>query len=172
MITGTEVRADVCETKVELLGYYIDPKDETLRSVLQQAREYRRERNRKIISKLNSVSDLNREYDCIRERADGILGRPHIADVLVDEGLVDSISEAFNRYLGAEGEAYVPMERVPAAEVISAIHEASGVASLAHHGRIRTDDIEGIVEELVAENIDAIEVPYPSTRLQPRGTLL
>jgi predicted metal-dependent phosphoesterase TrpH len=53
------------------------------------------------------------------------------------------------------------MERVPAPDVIDAIQSASGVVSLAHPGRIRTDNFEGIVEKLIKDGLDGIEVQYP-----------
>ncbi len=161
LVTGVEVRAGVKDTKVELLGYYVDPTDERLNAVLEQVREYRRDRNRRLVECLRDLAGLKRSYEDVRATADGILGRPHIAGVLVDEGVVDSVGEAFDEYLGADGTAFVPMERVSAAEIIEAIRGAGGVVSLAHPGRIRTADIESIVSTLVEAGLDAIEVPYP-----------
>ena len=161
LIAGVEVRADVQDTKVELLGYFVDPDDERLADVLAEVREYRRDRNRQIIQRLQETTSLDRPYEDVRAEADGILGRPHIANVLIEEGIVDSIGDAFDEHLAIEGTAFVPMERVPAAEVIEAIQGAGGVVSLAHPGRIRAESIEGIVDELVEAGLDGIEVQYP-----------
>ena len=161
LIAGVEVRADVQDTKVELLGYFVDPDDERLADVLAEVREYRRDRNRQIIEQLHETTSLDRSYDDIRGEADGILGRPHIANVLIEEGIVDSIGAAFDEHLANDGTAFVPMERVPAPEVIEAIQGAGGVVSLAHPGRIRAESIDGIVDELVDAGLDAIEVQYP-----------
>lgn len=161
LIAGVEVRADVQNTKVELLGYFVNPDDEQLGELLAKIREHRRDRNRKIIERLHETTSLHRSYDDIRAEADGILGRPHIANILMEEGIVDSIGEAFDEHLSADGDAFVPMERVPAPEVIDAIQGAGGVVSLAHPGRIRAESIDGIVDELVEAGIDAIEVQYP-----------
>ncbi len=161
LVTGVEVRADVQETKVELLGYYVDPADHGLEDVLEEVRSYRRQRNRRLVDRLQDVADFDRSYEEIRATADGILGRPHIAGILVEDGIVGSVGEAFAEYLGADGAAFVSMERVPAATVVEAIQAAGGVVSLAHPGRVRADDIEPIVEELAAAGLDAIEVPYP-----------
>lgn len=160
-ITGVEVRADVQDTKVELLGYYLDPEDERLADVLAEVREYRRDRNRRMIERLHETTALARSYDDIRGETDGILGRPHIANVLIEEGIVDSIGAAFDEHLANDGTAFVPMERVPASEVVDAIQDAGGVVSLAHPGRIRADTIDGILEALVEAGLDAIEVQYP-----------
>jgi predicted metal-dependent phosphoesterase TrpH len=169
LIAGVEVRADVLDTKVELLGYFIDPDDEGLTNILEEVRQYRRERNRKIIERLHETSLLDRSYTDIRAEADGILGRPHIANVLIDQGIVDSIGAAFDEFLANDGKAFVPMERVPAPDVIDAIQNASGVVSLAHPGRIRTDNVEGIVEKLVENGLDGIEVQYPYDEAPSEG---
>lgn len=161
LVTGVEVRADVDNTKVELLGYYLDPTDERLERILEMVRSYRRERNQQIITRLNETTSLDIQYREIQPMADGILGRPHIADLLVNEGIVDSIGAAFEQYLGSSGTAFVPMKRVPAKDVIEAIQNAGGVVSLAHPGRVRTDDIESIIQTLAAQGLDALEVPYP-----------
>ncbi len=161
VITGVEVRAGVWNTKAELLGYYIEPTDDRLRSVLKEVREYRQNRNRRIIDRLNEVADLDVTYEEMKADTDGILGRPHIANVLVEQDLAGSIGAAFDRYLGAEGEAFVPMERIPAREAIEAIKGAGGVVSLAHPGRIRAANIEGILDDLISDGLDAIEVRYP-----------
>ena len=166
LIAGVEVRADVQDTKVELLGYFIDPDDGRLADVLAEVREYRRDRNRKII---HETTSLDRSYDDIRSEADGILGRPHIANVLIEEGIVDSIGAAFDEHLANDGTAFVPMERVPAPEVIEAIQGAGGVVSLAHPGRIRAESIDGIVDELVEAGLDAIEVQYPYDAAPTQG---
>jgi predicted metal-dependent phosphoesterase TrpH len=161
LIAGVEIRADVQDTKVELLGYFVDPNDEQLTDILAKVREYRRDRNRKIIQRLRKTTSLDQPYEDIRGKATGILGRPHIANVLVEEGIVDSIGAAFDKYLATDGTAFVPMERVPAPEVIDAIQGAGGVVSLAHPGRIRAESIDDIVDELVEAELDAIEVQYP-----------
>jgi predicted metal-dependent phosphoesterase TrpH len=101
--------------------------------------------------------------------ADGILGRPHIADILIQEDIVDSVGEAFEEYLANGGKAFVPMERVPASKVIAAIKGAGGIVSLAHPGRIRADTIEELVADLVADGLDAIEVQYPYSEAPSEG---
>lgn len=169
LITGVEVRADVGNTKVELLGYYINPTNTDLIHLLEKVRSYRRDRNREIITQLREATNLNRSYDDIRTEVNGILGRPHIADILIEEGIVDSISTAFETYLGSNGDTFVPMKRVPSGDVIASIQDAGGVVSLAHPGRVRTDSFEMILEELVNAGLDAIEVPYPYDEAPSEG---
>jgi len=161
VITGVEVRAGIRDTKIEILGYLVDPSDEELNSVLERARDYREKRNKKLVSKVNEETGLSLSYEDLVEDVDGGLGRPHIAQILVSEGFVGGISEAFDEYLAEEGSCYVPMQRVPYEEVIGAVQAAGGVSSLAHPGRIRSDEIPLIIGDLSDAGIDGIEVRYP-----------
>lgn len=161
VIAGVEVRGDVSGTKVEVLGYYVDPNDGGLRTVLARARKYRRERNREMVSNLAETTGLDLDYEELSGAVEGMLGRPHLAGTLVDAGVVDSIGAAFDEYLGPGSSAYVPMDRVPVDEVIDAIRGAGGVASLAHPGRIRSTDVPAIVADLVDAGLDGVEVKYP-----------
>jgi predicted metal-dependent phosphoesterase TrpH len=161
VVTGVEIRADLYETKVELLGYFVDPDEPALSSVLERAREYRRERNRELVRQLNAATDLELDYESLTDEVRGGLGRPHLAGILVDAGYVDSIGAAFEAYLAEPGSCFVPMERIPCGEVIEAIQAAGGVASLAHPGRIRSSRVEGMVETAAQQGLDAIETWYP-----------
>jgi hypothetical protein len=161
LVAGVEVRADVRDTKIELLGYYVDPTDEGLAGTLETVRGFRRARNRRLVDRLHEVTALDRSYEEIRAEAPGVLGRPHVASVLVEAGVVDSVEAAFAEYLGTDEAAYVAMERAPAPAVVDAIHGAGGVVSLAHPGRIGSPDVEGIVADLVDAGLDAVEVQYP-----------
>jgi hypothetical protein len=161
LVTGVEVRADLFDTKIEVLGYFVDPDDPELSSLLATARDHRHERNREMMARVRDATDLDVTLDSLEREADGALGRPHVAEALVERGVVDSIGAAFDRYLGADGSCFVPMERVPFDEVIAAIHAADGLASLAHPGRIRTERIDEMVDRLVDAGLDGIEVWYP-----------
>lgn len=102
LVTGVEVRADLFDTKIEILGYFLDPSDASLRAMLRQAREYRRDRNRELVETLAVETSLDLSYESLSDSVDGILGRPHLAEVLIEAGVVDSVAEAFQTYL-AEG---------------------------------------------------------------------
>lgn len=167
VITGVEVRADVAGTKIEILGYFVSPDSDQLRDVLARARRFRHERNAEMVDQLNTVTELDLDYDEIRATAGDSVGRPHFAAALVEAGLVASINEAFEQYLAPDCPAYVPMERQEYTTVIDAVHTAGGVASLAHPGRIHSDRVPEIVEELAGNGLDAIEVVYPYDRTGP-----
>lgn len=163
IITGVEVRADLLDTKIEILGYFVNPNSHPLQSMLDQVRTFRQRRNAELVSELSDSTGLNLSHDELTESVEGNLGRPHLAEILVENGIVDSVQEAFDQYLGEGGEAFVPMQRLPAEEVIETIHNAGGVTSLAHPGRIRAsaETVERMVAQLTDEGIDGIEVRYP-----------
>jgi len=161
VITGVEVRADLDGEKVELLGYFVDPDADRLQNVLAQAREYRAERNRELATRLSEATGVAVDHDDLSASVAGMLGRPHFARHLAAEGVVDSIGGAFTEYLGDDAAAYVPMERVPHERVIEALHDAGGVVSLAHPGRMDGLDVPATVATLADAGLDAVEVRYP-----------
>jgi predicted metal-dependent phosphoesterase TrpH len=161
VITGVEIKADFSGTKIEILGYLLNPEDDSLGSLLKEVRRYRRERNQKLVENFIEVTGIDTSYDEMAERARGQLGRPHFARLLIQEDLVESISEAFDEYLGENGDIYVPTERVDYTRVIDSIHEAGGVASLAHPGRIDSSRVPEMVKEMSEYGLDGIEVWYP-----------
>lgn len=163
LITGVEVKAEARGKKVEILGYYVDPDADELEEVLRRVRRYREQRNRKMTDRFVGVTGIETTYEDMRERADGGLGRPHFARLLVEEGFVDTVSEAFDDYLGVDGDIYVPTEKVGYASVVRAVHEAGGVASLAHPGRIDMDAdmVRNLVGEMTQKGLDCVEVWYP-----------
>lgn len=161
LVTGVEVRADLFGSKIELLGYFVDPAAETLDDILSTARRYRRRRNRALAERLTDETGLTVDHEDLGDTAGGMLGRPHFANHLVEHGVVDSVGAAFEEYLGPGGDAYVPMERLAHERVIDAIHDADGLVSLAHPGRIRSEQIPEMVATLADAGLDAIEVWYP-----------
>lgn len=163
VITGVEVRADLLDTKTEILGYFVDPEDTALQSMLNRVQEFRRQRNEALVGNLDDTTDLSLTYETVSSSVGRMFGRPHLAELLVEEGVVNSIGEAFGEYLAEGGAAFVPMQRLPAEEVISTLHEAGGATVLAHPGRIRTDEstVEKMVESLSRFGLDGIETWYP-----------
>lgn len=163
VIAGVEVRADLFDTKVELLGYFVDPTDETLGRTLERAREFRVARNRELVENVAEETGLDVTYESLAAEVEGGLGRPHLAERLVENGVVDTIGAAFDEYLGDEGSCFVPMERHPYRRVLDAIHAAGGVASLAHPGRIRAAEttVAEMVDTLADAGLDGLEVAYP-----------
>jgi len=163
LITGVEVKTEIRDTKVEILGYHVDPDAGRLNEVLRRVRRYREKRNREMTKGFVEATGIETSYKKMCERADGGLGRLHFARLLMEKGFVDTASEAFDEYLSEDGDVYVPSEKVGYESVVRAVQEAGGVASLAHPGRINADEreVRAMVDDIVESGLDGIEVWYP-----------
>lgn len=121
---------------LHILGYFIDKDDVGLSRIQVRLREARARRNPEMVARLQALG-MKIEYEEVIEAAGGgdtetIIGRPHIAQVMLRKGYVKSIHEAFARYIGQGAAAYVRKDRLSADEAIEAIHAAGGLAVLAH----------------------------------------
>lgn len=157
-VPGIEINTDVEEGEVHILGYYIDAQYQELRRRLEEIKGFRRERAIKIIKQLAGLG-LIISYKQVQRLAGGdLIGRPHIAMALKENGYVDTVKDAFNKYIGQGKPAYIPRYKFPPAEAIELIHRAGGIAVLAHPGLIKNQQM---VEEIIDMGLDGVEVFYP-----------
>ncbi len=132
VIPGIELSSRFDGRETHILGYFFDWQDTTLQTRLTHQQTSRHERNPRVVEKLNQLG-LELSYEDVKAKAGGgSVGRPHIANVLVDKGYVNSTKEAFDRYLAEGGPAYVVRELPDSSEAIAWIREAGGVPVLAH----------------------------------------
>ncbi len=132
VIPGIELSSRFDGRETHILGYFFDWQDTTLQTRLTHQQASRHERNPRVVEKLNQLG-LELSYEDVKAKAGGgSVGRPHIANVLVDKGYVNSTKEAFDRYLAEGGPAYVVRELPDSSEAIAWIREAGGVPVLAH----------------------------------------
>jgi len=163
VIAGVELSAEFDDGSCHLLGYFIDPANAGLESLLAEARDGRAVRNVKILQRLSDLGfDLTMDEVTSRV-ADGTLGRPHFAMALVEKGYVASWNEAFDKYLGRGKAAYVPRRRVGPEEGIQAIRAAGGLASLAHPRQLNRSvaETDAWIEQLAAVGLEAVESSSP-----------
>jgi hypothetical protein len=147
------------EYEIHLLGYFVDPTDPDFLRNLQDLKDVRTDRIKKMVSKLRELGlDFSPE-DVFQHVDDGSAGRVHVAQELVRQGVVSDIKDAFNRYLAEDKPAYVAKKRLTPSEAIRLIHEAGGVAVLAHPGAGET--LRDTLDELEEAGLDGIEVHYP-----------
>lgn len=163
VLSGVEISCAFADRAVHLLGYGFDAKDEGLCAMLGRLREGRTVRNRQILERLDELG-CPLSAARLAEIAGGeSVGRPHVAQALIEAGCVETFREAFDRFLAKGSPAYVERWRPDMAEAVAVLHHAGGCAVLAHPYAI-TDDANGemrpIVQELVALGLDGLEALY------------
>ena len=132
VIPGVELSSRLNGQELHVLGYCFDRQDPAFQDHLARQRLSRRDRNPQAIERLNALGlDLSEDEVKAKAGSDSI-GRPHIAQVLVDKGYVRDTREAFDRYLGEGATAYVPRTLADTCDVIAWIRNAGGVPVLAH----------------------------------------
>lgn len=147
-----------------ILGYGIQLEDQALNQALNKLREARKNRNPKIVERLNelgfqiSLEEINQTVGQVQ------LGRPHIAYAMMKKGFVKSIDEAFDKFLGTAKPAYVDKERIACEDAVKMIRRAGGIAVLAHPGLLNVEDeskLAALIQNLIEIGMDGIEVYYP-----------
>jgi len=155
VVPAVEINTDYNDEEVHLLGYYIDFESSTLNEHLERLRNARLERAEKMVKRLNELG-LKISLDRVLEIAGaGSVGRPHVAKAMVEAGYSSSMNSAFGKYLVSGASAYIPRYKLTPFEAIEIIHEAGGVAVLAHPGDSRHDEM---IPQLVDAGMQGIEV--------------
>ena len=163
VVPGLEVAARHERWSLHLLGYYPEPDDPGLRALLADLRAGRDERNPQILERLAALGCPVPCAEVAAEAGHGVIGRPHIAAVMVRRGYVSSAEDAFVRYLGKGAAAYVERRKPEAAEVIPTLLAARAVPVLAHPGTLGTrssDEFEAVIRALVELGLRGIEAYY------------
>jgi hypothetical protein len=152
---------------MHILGLFIrhdDPALDTIQETLHQARA---DRNPQIIANLNKLGVRITYDDVIAEAKGQVIGRPHIASVLLRKGYVKSMQDAFTRYIGEGAAAYARKDRLAAADAVAVIHQAGGLALLAHPVQLRCEDddaLHHVVRRLKDVGLDGIETRHSDHR--------
>ncbi|HLW46250.1 MAG TPA: PHP domain-containing protein [bacterium] len=161
VIPGVEINTDVDEYEIHVLGYYIDLGHRDFQNFLARMRAGRVGRARAMVEKLAALR-VPVEWARVQAIAAGAsVGRPHVARALVEARRVATVQEAFERFLGRDGPAYVPRLKVAPEEAVEAIRAAEGVPVLAHPGWTSSGPAIERVPRLVAHGLAGIEVYYP-----------
>lgn len=170
VLPGIEMSTySVCE--VHILGYNIDCENDQLNTRLAQIEAQREERIKAILCNLKKYN-IELDEQKIFERT-GTVGRMHIAKQLLAKGYCQTITEAFDRYLGERGIAYVPSKRITPPEGVKLIKAAGGLAAIAHP---LVFSQKGILPDLIAGlkdrcGLDGLEVYYPTHSLEDTAKL-
>ena len=158
LVPGVEMSVHQGAIEVHLLGLHIRDVS-ALQGRLEIYRDHRTARAREIVTRLNAIEVAVTVDAVLEAAAGGAVGRPHVAKALIAGGFVKDSREAFDRYLAAGKPAFVEKERLDIAEGIAIIHEAGGIAVIAHPG---PEGRRERIEPLVALGLDGLEVRHPS----------
>lgn len=159
LIPGMELSVRFPNGTFHLLGYFSSTEPHPLLDRIDEIGRQRDWRNRQIVDRLNELG-VPLEWSAVSGRTDGQLGRPHIADAIVEAGYARDRGDAFARYIGSGGPAYVQAGLLEPLDAV-ALYAASGAAiALAHPSKLRLapSELDSLLGELTAAGLDAIEV--------------
>jgi predicted metal-dependent phosphoesterase TrpH len=157
-VSGIEITAVENGRDVHMLGYFLNPADPGLLLFLEGQRNVRVTRVKAIAERLAELGmpiDLGAALAAADRQTGRAIGRPQVARAMIDAGHVATTRDAFDLWLARDRPAFVPRSGPPPEAVITTIHDAGGLASLAHPGRTRIDDR---IPALRDAGLDAIEV--------------
>ena len=157
IIPGVELSADIPGNEVHVLGYFLRYSDPAFQKTLKGFRDGRVDRAREMVDKLAALG-LPVEWERVVELAQGSVGRPHIAQAMVEKGYIAYPQDAFVHYLGRNGLAYAERDKLSPAGAVSLIIEAGGLPVLAHPREV--DNVQSVLPEMKEAGLVGIEVYY------------
>jgi predicted metal-dependent phosphoesterase TrpH len=153
-IAGTELTAEQGGNELHILGYFIDTQNARLLTQITRFQTVRQNRIREMVARLNRLKvPLSAEAVFALANCQAP-GRPHVARALVAAGLCANLDEAFERFLKKNRPAWVPKFKMSGEEALDLIHQAGGLAVMAHPGLNRTDEV---IPGMVEAGMDGIE---------------
>ncbi len=158
VIPGVEISSEFNGKEVHVLGYFIDPANKEFERYLNFFREERIKRAERIVKRLDQLGLHLTFEDIISVSKNSAIGRPHIAQAMLNKGLVSSYYEAFNKYIGNGCPAYEKKVHLSPESAYKIITDAGGLSFIAHPGFMP----EEILKELIEAGVDGIEVFHPS----------
>ncbi|HUN66098.1 MAG TPA: PHP domain-containing protein [Bacteroidota bacterium] len=159
VVPGVELSACTETAEFHILGYFVDVTNVEFLNALGDLRERRMRRVERIVGKLNRLNIPLTMDEVMGSSSGDSLGRPHIANAMVNQGHADSYYQAFNKFLGDGRPAFEKKDCFSPRETIRMIAAAGGLSFLAHPGVALNDDC---VKHLIDEGLDGIEVVHPS----------
>lgn len=161
LIPGVEFSSSFYGKSIHILGYNYSPESSAVQKLCEMHETRRKERNLEIVNKLRE-NDIIIDLEEVMEAGEHTIGRPHIAQAMVQKGYVKDINEAFKRWIGDGRPCYAKGSPVSTEETVSVIHEAGGAAVIAHPHLIKE---RATVKQLLTLPFDGIECYY--ARLLP-----
>lgn len=159
VLPGVELAAEEEDGgEVHILGYLFDPHHPLLQETLARLEKARLARVERMVEKIRALGIPLALERVLALAGGGTVGRPHVARALVEIGAVESVAEAFARYLERHGPAYVPRLKMAPEEAVLLIRRAGGIAVLAHPGLSCGEEL---IPRLVSAGLQGLEVYHP-----------
>lgn len=173
IVPGIEISTDYQGREVHILGYFLDPDASALKDYCAWVQQSRRDRNEKIIEKLRRKGYGLTLPDIEAAHPNSVIGRPHIAQKLVELGVVSSVKEAFRRYLDKGRSCYVPRAYIPFTEGIQLIRNCGGAGVLAHPLQYGFDRaaLDTFVKTAADAGVTGMEIYYTGYTQSDMGKL-
>jgi predicted metal-dependent phosphoesterase TrpH len=160
-VPGVELAVEYPSGRFHMLGYLLDLASPELNGRLDLLKHNRMTRNERMIDKMQSLGiDITLEE--VAAVAGGQIGRPHMAFILVNKGVVPTVADAFEHFLADGAKAHVPKDKITLQEGIDLIHSAGGLAVMAHPSTLKLSD-EALMTELPrlqSMGLDGLECYY------------
>ncbi|MBI4310993.1 MAG: PHP domain-containing protein [Chloroflexi bacterium] len=158
IIPGVELSTDIPGNEVHMLGYYMDYKGARFQATLSRFREGRVGRAQEMVRKLAELGMPVEWERVVQIAGEGTIGRPHIAQALVEKGYFQYPQQAFERHLGRNGLAYAEREKMTPQEAVRLVREAGGVAAIAHPASLF--GLVNVLAQLKQAGMQGMEVHY------------
>ncbi len=163
IVPGIEFSAEFEGASLHVLSYWVDPQNGALREELKRLTDTRFRRGEMMIEKLQELG-YEISFERVREIAgDDLIARPHVAQAMVEAGIVSEEKEAFDRFISDGGIAYVPKHALDPLEALALIKQAGGVCVLAHPGMWKGNGSvpEELIGSMAAGGMAGLEVDHP-----------
>lgn len=173
VVPGIELACMYQKREIHMLGFFVDWKDEIFVKRLADLRQNREKRNEKMIEKMQR-DGIPVTMEKLRfEEEDTVITRAHFARFLEQEGYVKSKNEAFEKYVGIHCPYYIPREYIDPKEAISWIHQAKGMAFLAHPYLYHFSEyqVKTMIKDLKEMGLDGIEAYHSTAGIGQTGIL-
>jgi 3',5'-nucleoside bisphosphate phosphatase len=159
VISGLELSVSLGEKDVHVLAYFFDHRNQDLLDYLTFFRRERLKRAERIVQRLNKI-DVPLKLEAVLEQAGiGSVGRPHVANALLDGGFIGTYHEAFEKYIGNNGPAFEKKYQLSPADAFKLVTKAGGLSFLAHPGK-HISELD--LSQLIKNGLDGIEVTHPA----------
>jgi 3',5'-nucleoside bisphosphate phosphatase len=163
IVPGIEFSAEYDGASLHVLGYWVDPTHEELGAELQRLTDTRFRRGEMMIEKLQEAG-YEISFERVRAIAgDDLIARPHVAQAMVEAGIVATEKEAFDRYIADGGVAYVPKHALHPVDALRLIGDAGGVCVLAHPAMWKGNGSvpDELIEQMTEGGMVGLEVDHP-----------